>query len=80
MSRIQEEKKQEEYMYELPTSSIISGSQTPSMFPPPSSYSTEHSLELAVPTLLHPESLEIEPPGEEQAWVCFGYAIVVRIF
>ena len=58
--------------YEPPTPSIISerGPKTPSMFPPPSPYSsTEHSLELAAPTFLHPEYLEMGPPREEQAWV-----------
>ena len=80
ISCIQEEKEGDGGLYEPPTSSIISehGPQTPSMFPPPSPYSsTEHSLELAAPTFLHPESLEMGPPREEQAWVCFGYIIVV---
>ena len=79
---IQEEKEGDGGWYEPPTPSIIfeRGPQTPSMFPPPSPYTSEHSLELAPPTFLHPESLEMLPPREEQAWVCFGYATVVHTY
>ena len=79
ISCIQEEKEGDGGSYEPPTSSIISerGPQTPSMFPPPSPYSsTEHSLELAAPTVLHPEPLEMGLPREEQAWVCFRYTYI----
>ena len=83
MSCKQEEKEREEHLYEPPSPSIISerGPQTPSMFPLPSPYlSTEHSLELAAPTFLAPESLEMLPPREDQAWVCFGHNCCTYIF
>ena len=84
ISCIQEEKEGDGGSYEplSPPPSIMSerGPQTPSMFPPPSPYTSEYSLELAAPTFLHPESLEMRPPREEQAWVCFGYATVVHTY
>ena len=64
--------------YEPPTPSIISerGPQTPSVFPPPSPYSSERYLEVAVPTSHPPPSLELGPPRAEQPRVCFGCAVI----
>ena len=83
MSCIQEEKEREEHLYGPPPPPIISerGPQTPSMFPPPSPYtSSEHSLELAAPTFLHPESLEMGPPREGQAQVCFKCTLLIVVY